>query len=172
MPSLVLPARSRAALAAEECTQHAHNACACLKLKHACMGQDGGVFLVATTRENVSPSLVLELLRRIGGIIKARALLSLACTRYCAQSRTACMLPYLLLVGEGMHAAACTSSESSWGTLHRCAGPARGPRCRRLAGDLRRGLYSACKSSCSAMRQAQCVRAAIPALRHRTTAAC
>ena len=33
--------------------------------------QDGGVFLVATTRENVSPSLVLELLRRIGGIIKA-----------------------------------------------------------------------------------------------------
>ena len=34
--------------------------------------QDGGVLLVATTRENVSPSLVLELLRRIGGIIKVR----------------------------------------------------------------------------------------------------
>ncbi len=34
------------------------------------MMQDGGVFLVATTRENVSPSLVLELLKRIGGIIK------------------------------------------------------------------------------------------------------
>ncbi|BDA40565.1 AP-4 complex subunit mu-1 [Coccomyxa sp. Obi] len=32
--------------------------------------KDGGVFLVATTRENVSPSLVLELLKRIGGIIK------------------------------------------------------------------------------------------------------
>ena len=32
--------------------------------------QDGGVLLVATTRENVSPSLVLELLKRIGGIIK------------------------------------------------------------------------------------------------------
>ena len=30
------------------------------------------MFLVATTRENVSPSLVLELLRRIGGIIKVR----------------------------------------------------------------------------------------------------
>ena len=26
--------------------------------------------LVATTRDNVSPSLVLELLRRVGGIIK------------------------------------------------------------------------------------------------------
>ena len=38
-------------------------------LRHA---QDGGVLLVATTRENVSPSLVLELLRRIGGIIKVR----------------------------------------------------------------------------------------------------
>ena len=33
--------------------------------------QDGGVLLVAATRENVSPSLVLELLKRIGGIIKA-----------------------------------------------------------------------------------------------------
>ncbi|CAK0735756.1 hypothetical protein CVIRNUC_000634 [Coccomyxa viridis] len=32
--------------------------------------KDGGVLLVATTRENVSPSLVLELLKRIGGIIK------------------------------------------------------------------------------------------------------
>ena len=32
--------------------------------------QDGGVMLVATTRDNVSPSLVLELLRRVGGIIK------------------------------------------------------------------------------------------------------
>lgn len=30
------------------------------------------MLLVATTRENVSPSLVLELLRRIGGIIKVR----------------------------------------------------------------------------------------------------
>ncbi len=29
------------------------------------------MLLVATTRENVSPSLVLELLRRVGGIIKA-----------------------------------------------------------------------------------------------------
>ena len=28
------------------------------------------MLLVATTRENVSPSLVLELLKRIGGIIK------------------------------------------------------------------------------------------------------
>ena len=33
--------------------------------------QDGGVLLVAATRENVSPSLVLELLKRVGGIIKA-----------------------------------------------------------------------------------------------------
>lgn len=41
--------------------------------------QDGGVFLVATTRENISPSLVLELLKRIGGIIKARATLICAC---------------------------------------------------------------------------------------------
>ena len=32
--------------------------------------QDGGVMLVVTTRDNVSPSLVLELLRRVGGIIK------------------------------------------------------------------------------------------------------
>jgi AP-4 complex subunit mu-1 len=32
--------------------------------------KDGGVILVATTRENVSPSLVLEFLRRVGGIIK------------------------------------------------------------------------------------------------------
>ncbi|KAK9824001.1 hypothetical protein WJX72_006898 [[Myrmecia] bisecta] len=32
--------------------------------------KDGGVLLVATTRDNVSPSLVLELLKRIGGIIK------------------------------------------------------------------------------------------------------
>ncbi|KAL3154481.1 hypothetical protein ABBQ32_013945 [Trebouxia sp. C0010 RCD-2024] len=32
--------------------------------------KDGGVMLVATTRDNVSPSLVLELLRRVGGIIK------------------------------------------------------------------------------------------------------
>ena len=37
-----------------------------------CALQDGGVLLVATTRENLSPSLVLELLRRIGGIIKVR----------------------------------------------------------------------------------------------------
>jgi len=32
------------------------------------------VLLVATTRENVSPSLVLELLRRIGGIIKVTSI--------------------------------------------------------------------------------------------------
>ena len=35
--------------------------------------QDGGVMLVATTRDNVSPSLVLELLRRVGGIIKVQS---------------------------------------------------------------------------------------------------
>ena len=35
--------------------------------------QDGGVLLVAAMRENVSPSLVLELLKRIGGIIKVQA---------------------------------------------------------------------------------------------------
>ena len=29
--------------------------------------------LVATTRDNVSPSLVLELLRRVGGVIKVCA---------------------------------------------------------------------------------------------------
>ncbi len=40
--------------------------------------QDGGVMLVATTRDNVSPSLVLELLRRVGGIIKVG--IQLACT--------------------------------------------------------------------------------------------
>ncbi len=34
--------------------------------------------LVATTRDNVSPSLVLELLRRVGGIIKVS--IQLACT--------------------------------------------------------------------------------------------
>lgn len=34
--------------------------------------QDGGVLLCATTRENVSPFVVLELLRRIGGIIKVQ----------------------------------------------------------------------------------------------------
>ena len=34
--------------------------------------------LVATTRDNVSPSLVLELLRRVGGIIKVG--IHLACT--------------------------------------------------------------------------------------------
>lgn len=32
--------------------------------------RDGGLHLVATTRENVSPSLVLELLKRIGSIIR------------------------------------------------------------------------------------------------------
>ena len=36
----------------------------------ALLRQDGGVMLVATTRDNVSPSLVLELLRRVGGVIK------------------------------------------------------------------------------------------------------
>lgn len=41
--------------------------------------QDGGVLLVATTRENVSPSLVLELLKRIGGIIKVHCLLVMSC---------------------------------------------------------------------------------------------
>ena len=35
------------------------------------------MLLVATTRENVSPSLVLELLKRIGGIIKVTDPLSL-----------------------------------------------------------------------------------------------
>lgn len=34
--------------------------------------QDGGLHLVATARENVSPSLVLELLKRVGGIIRVR----------------------------------------------------------------------------------------------------
>ena len=34
------------------------------------------MLLVATTRENVSPSLVLELLKRIGGIIKVDCLLA------------------------------------------------------------------------------------------------
>ena len=38
--------------------------------------QDGGVLLVATTRDNVSPSLVLELLRRVGGIIKVSAMMT------------------------------------------------------------------------------------------------
>lgn len=38
--------------------------------------QDGGVLLVATTRDNVSPSLVLELLRRVGGIIKVFAIMT------------------------------------------------------------------------------------------------
>ena len=38
--------------------------------------QDGGVLLVATTRDNVSPSLVLELLRRVGGIIKVSAIMT------------------------------------------------------------------------------------------------
>jgi AP-4 complex subunit mu-1 len=32
--------------------------------------QDGGVHLVATTRDNVSPSFVLEFLKRISIIIK------------------------------------------------------------------------------------------------------
>jgi hypothetical protein len=44
-----------------------------LSLRTGARAQDGDVLLVATTRENVSPSLVLELLRRVGGIIKARA---------------------------------------------------------------------------------------------------
>ena len=37
------------------------------------------MLLVATTRENVSPSLVLELLKRIGGIIKVRCLPVMSC---------------------------------------------------------------------------------------------
>ena len=37
------------------------------------------MLLVATTRENVSPSLVLELLKRIGGIIKVRCLPATSC---------------------------------------------------------------------------------------------
>lgn len=37
--------------------------------------RDGGLHLVATTRENVSPSLVLELLKRVGSIIRVRRLL-------------------------------------------------------------------------------------------------
>lgn len=40
------------------------------------------MLLVATTRENVSPSLVLELLKRIGGIIKVIGALSLAADRH------------------------------------------------------------------------------------------
>lgn len=36
--------------------------------------RDGGLHLVATTRENVSPSLVLELLKRVGSIIRVRLL--------------------------------------------------------------------------------------------------
>lgn len=32
--------------------------------------RDGGLHLVATSRENVSPSLVLELLKRVGSIIR------------------------------------------------------------------------------------------------------
>jgi hypothetical protein len=51
--------------------------------------QDGDVLLVATTRENVSPSLVLELLRRVGGIIKARAAGTAACGRLGARERRA-----------------------------------------------------------------------------------
>ena len=35
--------------------------------------QDASVLLVATTRENVSPCLILELLKRIAGIIKVRS---------------------------------------------------------------------------------------------------
>ncbi len=47
------------------------------------------MLLVATTRENVSPSLVLELLRRVGGIIKARAAGTAACGRLGARERRA-----------------------------------------------------------------------------------
>ena len=43
--------------------------------------QDGGLLLVATTRENVSPSVVLELLQRIGGIIKVPQSMPLAVFR-------------------------------------------------------------------------------------------
>ena len=45
------------------------------------------MLLVATTRENVSPSLVLELLKRIGGIIKVDCLPAClpACLTYPAQ---------------------------------------------------------------------------------------
>jgi hypothetical protein len=42
-----------------------------------CALQDGGVQLVATTRDNVSPSFVLEFLKRIGAIIKV----GVACSR-------------------------------------------------------------------------------------------
>ena len=41
-----------------------------LQARKSVLLQDGGLLLVATTRENVSPSVVLELLQRIGGIIK------------------------------------------------------------------------------------------------------
>lgn len=51
---------------------------------HGAAAQDGGVFLVATTRENVSPSLVLELLRRIGGIIKVCSMFRLSDGHDCA----------------------------------------------------------------------------------------
>lgn len=65
--------------------------------------QDGGVMLVATTRDNVSPSLVLELLRRVGGIIKVG--IQSACThahndncsisKACACNMKQSMLPYM-----------------------------------------------------------------------------
>lgn len=45
--------------------------------------QDTSVLLVATTRENVSPSLILELLKRIAGIIKVR----MSCSAHAVASR-------------------------------------------------------------------------------------
>ena len=55
---------------------------ASIQLICSCM-QDGGVLLCATTRENVSPFVVLELLRRIGGIIKVQ-------TGSCSSYRSFC----------------------------------------------------------------------------------
>jgi len=42
-----------------------------LQSPHAASSQAGGLLLCATSRDNLSPSLVLELLLRIGRVIKA-----------------------------------------------------------------------------------------------------
>lgn len=53
--------------------------------------QDGGVQLVATTRDNVSPSFVLEFLKRISIIIKVHAAVGVAgLLRGVASSRSVC----------------------------------------------------------------------------------
>lgn len=43
--------------------------------------QEAGLLLAAATRENVSPAVVLELLKRIGGIIKVQTHCLLLCPR-------------------------------------------------------------------------------------------